>query len=187
MRVWIGAVVLVLAVAFVSPAKAAQRTELVSFLHMDAEVGYDGDVQFGKLREQDTNTEWVEVAKYNHQHHQMNIDIEFGICPWLELDLRFPIVFMDRQLFKSSRGMTYDVQDDRATMLDSTLLTEDQLPDIKRAGFGDMWIGLQFSPFNETYERFTSPATLLVEAAISPPSGKSRSMRERTGFVFARR
>jgi len=155
-------------------AEAAQRTELIPFLHMDTEVGYNGGIQFGRLREQGTDETYYDVAKYNHHRHDLNVDIEFGICPMLELDVRFPIVLQDRLHYRSSNELGYDPDEDRATMLGQNPMPSEELEDFKRAGFGDMWIGLQFSPFNETYEKRPSPATLLLEFAVSPPTGRSR-------------
>ena len=164
------------------PAEAAQPTELIPFLHMDTEVGYNGAFQFGRLREQDPDDDtFHDVAKYNHAHHELDIDIEFGVCPMLELDLRFPIVFQDRLHYRSANELGYDAAENKATMLDQNPMPSDELEDFTRAGFDDMWIGLQFSPFNEAYEDNPSPATVLFEFAVSPPTGKSRYVVDSRG------
>jgi len=169
---WI--VVLVVGMALAAPeARAAHRTELIDFLHLDAEIGYAGGIQFGKLREAD-GTDFIDVAKYNHSRHEMDIDIEFGIAPMLEFDVRLPIVFEDRLNYRWANDMSYDPVEDRVTMLDSSPLPEDLVPDYKAAGFGDMWLSLQFSPFHEGYVRRPAKATMLLEVGVAPPTGKSR-------------
>ena len=165
---------LVFALGVAPRGQCAQRTELIEFLHMDAELGYDGEYQLGKLREQDADAQFYEVAKFNHARHEMGIDIEFGVAPMLELDLTFPIVFQDRLWYRSATNLTYDVNEDRATMLSDSAMAADELKDDKRAGFGDMWIALQFAPFNEASEKRPAAATLLFELGISPPTGKNR-------------
>lgn len=161
-------------VAIAPRAEAAQPTELIPFLHMDAEVGYTGGIQFGRLREQDTDEKYHDVAKYTHHRHEMDIDIEFGVCPMLELDLRFPIVFQDRLHYRSANDLSYNVSEERATMLGGYPLPSEELADFKRGGFGDMEIGLQFSPFNESYEKHPAPATMLLEFAFLAPTGGDR-------------
>lgn len=168
-------VAVVLGLALVAPdASAAQRTELIDFLHFDAEVGYAGGIQFGRLREMDTSDDFLDVAKYNHSRHEMNIDIEFGIAPMLEFDVRFPIVFQDRLNYGWANDMTYDPVEDRATMLGGLPLPDELVPDFKKAGFGDLWLALQFCPFHEGYTRRAAKGTMLLEIGLAPPTGKSR-------------
>ncbi len=183
MRTW-----LVAALSFplcipAGPARAAQPTELIPFLHMDAELGYAGSVQFGRVREEADDGTFYDVASYNHSRHEMDVDIEFGVAPWLELDLRFPAVFQDRLNYRSSNDLSYDVAEDRTTMLGNDPIPDDELKDDKRSGFGDMWIALQFSPFNEHHAR-PSPATLLLDLGISPPTGKSRYETNSQGAMY---
>ncbi len=172
MRNWLPIIVAVVLGGLAPPADAAQRTELIPFLHMDAEVGYQGGIQFGRLREQTDELLYRDVARYNHSSHGLGVDIEFGVCPMLELDIELPIVLQDRYHFRSANDWDYDPTNGRVTMLDNEPVPSDELPDVKRAGFGDMWIALQFSPFNETYDR-PSPATMLFDFGISPPTGKT--------------
>ncbi len=166
-----------LVACFLVPAshgRAAEKTELIPFLHMDAEVGYHGELLFGKLRELDAEDTFRDVAVYNHSRHEMDVDIEFGIAPTLELDIRMPVVFQDRMNFRSSYDLTYDVADDRATMLGTPPLPAEELPDFKRAGFGDMWFALQWAPFDEAREGSSAQATMLFDVGISPPTGRNR-------------
>ena len=155
-------------------SRAAERTELIPFLHMDAEVGYGGAIQFGKLRELDAEDTFRDVAIFNHMRHEMNVDIEFGIAPTLELDIRMPVVFQDRLHYRSSYDLTYDVSDDRATMLGTAPLPAEELPDFKRAGFSDMWFALQWAPYDESRENSRARATVLFDVGISPPTGGNR-------------
>lgn len=172
-RAWFVTVVLGLALA-APEASAAHRTELIDFLHFDAEVGYAGGIQFGRLRELDASDDFLDVAKYNQSRHEMNVDIEFGIAPMLEFDVRFPIVFEDRLNYGWANDMSYDPVEDRATMLGTSPLPDDLVPDDKRGGFGDMWLALQFCPFHEGYTRRAAKATMMFELGVAPPTGKSR-------------
>ncbi len=153
-------------------ASAGQATERVRFLHGDAEIGYDGSFQFGTLRE-----EGEEVASYRWMHHQLNVDVEFGAAPLTEVYLRLPFVMADEYRFLSSNEMTYNPDTGRATMLEGTALEDDELLRRTRAGFGDMWIGVQFTPLSETVEKRWNPrgarATLLIDLGVKLPTGGS--------------
>lgn len=163
--------------------RAAERTELIPFLHLDTEVGYGGEIQFGKLRELDAEANYRDVAVYNHSRHEMNVDIEFGLAPTLELDIRMPVVFQDRHHYRSSYDLTYDVGDDRTTMLGTAPLPAEELPDVKRGGFSDMWFALQWAPYDEAREGSKAQATMLFDVGISPPTGRNRYQVDSRGIA----
>ena len=92
-------------------------------------------------------------------------------------------MFQDRLYYRESNDLSYEVTEDRTTMLGNNPLPDEELKDDKKSGFGDMWIAVQFSPFNETYDK-PSPATLLFDFGVSPPTGKNRYEVNSQGAMY---
>lgn len=151
---------------------AAQVTERLPFLHVDGEIGYEGTFLFGTLREQGER-----VGRFTRSHHQLNVDLEFGAAPRTEVYLRLPIVLLDQLDYGQANEMTYDPDSGVATMLGGDALEGDDLLDRQRAGFGDMWIGVQVTPSSETPEKRwnvrPAAATVLLDLGVKLPTGKT--------------
>ena len=145
--------------ALLTPAQAAEVTELAPMLRGDVQVRYDLDAERGRLMEAGDP-----VGRRALTNHQVTWSGSFSFYSGAALFVEMPYMASERVRFDDATAMTYDPILDRGTLVGSDPLRGGQ-PTVG-SGLGGTWVGLRGAPYHQDlFADRGDRASLLFEAA----------------------
>jgi len=166
-----------LAVLISTPAFAGDRTSTPTWLRGDVQLGYDGDLGFGRLVDgTEAGGARVEVARSTRQQHSLTLGGSFAAYHGIAVTLALPISLHDRRVWGSANDMRFDPDAGVPTMVDGSELSTNVLsasPSSRNhVGPGDLRFGVRAVAFaQEGVPHRVAPANLAFDLVLRVPSG----------------
>ncbi len=166
-----------LAVLIATPAFAGDRTSTPVWLRGDVQIGYDGDLGFGRLVDRTrAGGARVEVARSSRQQHGLTLGGTFAAYHGIAVSLALPISLHDRRVWGAANDMRFDPDVGVPTMVDGSELPVDVLSasasSRNHTGPGDLRFGARAIVFaQDGVPHRTAPANLAVDLSIRVPTG----------------
>ena len=166
-----------LAVLISTPALAGDRTSTPTWLRGDVQIGYDGDLGFGRLLDRtEAGGARVEVARSNRQQHGLTLGGSFAAYHGVAVSVALPISLHDRRVWGSANDMRFDPDVGVPTMVDGSELPADVLstsPSSRNhVGPGDLRFGVRAVVFaQEGLPNRVAPANLAFDLDVRLPTG----------------
>ena len=170
-------IVAALGLLVATPAFAGDRTSTPTWLRGDVQLGYAGDLGFGRLVDRTVaGGARVEVARSSRQQHGLTLGGAFGVYHGIAVSLALPISLHDRRVWGSANDMRFDPAAGVPTMVDGSELSTDVLSasasSRNHVGPGDLRFGIRAVAFaQEGIPHRVAPANLAFDLVIRAPSG----------------
>jgi hypothetical protein len=150
----------------VTPASAAEVTDLPPWLRGDIVIDYGFQHQSGSLYE---GTE--RVGARTLEEHIITYQGVFSAGPGVAVFFELPQTMSARLAYPEANQMVYDPSTESGTMVGTEALSG--LDPVKGKGTDGVWLGLKGTPFSEAFEARGNRATWLIEAAFRTRSDNS--------------
>ncbi|RME20583.1 MAG: hypothetical protein D6806_16105 [Deltaproteobacteria bacterium] len=184
---------LLVVVAPAAMLRAAEITDVIDAADGDDPFDFNIDINFSStLNRSKITHEWSDAwtdterpdyneLRYQQQIYRMDYMIEIGLYHDLELYVNLPWIISD----KKSIGYVKGVSGTNSTLYRPGA-TENALgvdpstsPEVKRAGIGDMKIGVKWAPFND--ERVDTESVWVFGLEYTIPSGSLNDPQQAVG------
>jgi hypothetical protein len=155
----------ILAALLLSPASAAEVTDLPPNLRGDVHLAYAGEFQQAGLEEGGAT-----YAIRNVVRHDLGLRLEFAAYKGVVITLGIPNTLQQRITYPAAREMLYEPVEERGSYVNGAAI---EAPTYVSGGNQGVWIGTALAPFSTNYRRNFGIDTRIDIGVRTPGAGST--------------